>query len=405
MNSTVRVTFEMDDLSLTVKQLTAGIGSDFKLERNSVGILYCYSDFEVEELADSLQAELSFPIIGSTAVATLDRKNGLNELAATLMVLTADDCEFNTAVTQPLTVDDTVQKIQQAYSQVSAEKPPELIIAFAPYSLDIMVDKYAEAFNTVAPGVAVCGGVTSFNSVDSCGHEGLIIYHGKTYSDSMAIISITGNIRPLFSVQVISSSPVERKRKVTEADGGIIYKVGNEKFTDYLKDVGLPVEKLAKSIGTIAFSCNPLQVEYPLEDGAKPFSYFRTLHEINLEEGSGTSVGGVPLGATISVNPMTRQDISKTALEAMAQLEKKIMAASEEVSEYRYSTILAISCVARFMVMIPNSGEEASQLKKIIPDGMVMSGYYSNGELGPVQAEGVPRRTFAYNESIILCAF
>lgn len=393
MKSFVNITEQIDDLPLAAEELLAGT-SPGSLQKNTVGILYCYSDMETSELAAVLSKKADFPILGCTAIATMEQKHGFHEMAATLLVMTGDDCSFSLAVSDPITPQNAAEQIEKVCNAVNGELGEDLKLLFAipPYILGIMLDEYAMGFNLRCPGIPVLGGLPSYNAA---GDKNLVIFGGEAYFDRLALLAVGGSVRPVFSVNNVASVNADRKRKVTKSKDNTVYRVGEQTFTDYLREVGLPVENLTEGNNTITFVTNPLLLE-SAQDG---FSFVRTLHEINLEEGSGTAIGQIPEGAIISICLLERGEIEKSAREGMRALKDKMAAQNEN---YTYSTVLAVSCIGRHLLMLPNNDAEVNSLLSEFPGGLVLSGFYSYGELGPQGASQT--QNFAHNESLIFCA-
>ena len=394
MKSFVNVTEQIDDLPLAVKELLAGTDPG-ALQKNTVGILFCYSDTDTSELAFILAENAGFPILGCTAIATMEHNRGFHDIAATLMVLTADDCTFAAAVSDPITPRNVAEQIDKTCNSVcqTLGEDPRLLFALPPYILEIMLDEYASGFNRRCPGIPVLGGLPSYNAT---GDQNLTIFGGEAYADRLVLLAVGGNLRPVFSVQNVTLVDVDRKRKVTKAKDNVIYRVGDQTFTDYLREVGLPVDSLTHGNTTITFVSNPLLLE-SVQDG---FSFARTLHEINLEEGSGTAIGKIPVDAIISICSLQRGEIEQAAVAGLKSLKEK-MAASESAG-YRYNAVLAVSCIGRHLLMSPNNDAEVNSLLTEFPAGLSLSGFYSYGELGP---QGTTQtNNFAHNESLILCA-
>lgn len=396
MKSNVAVTYQIDDIDLAVDELLGGVLDGFSLLENSVGILFCYSDMDSAELAKKLYDRAGFDVLGCTGIASMDQKDGFHSMAATFMVLTADDCRFATVSTAAITADNVQQAMQAAYDEVCAglSGEPGLVFSLPPYILEVMLDAYTNAFNAIAPGVPVVGGLPSYNAT---GDENLVFLNGAAADDRLVMLAIGGNVRPVFSVQNVGARDASRKRKVTKAVNNTVYEVNNQKFTDYLAEIGLPVEVLAQGNATITFVSNPVLVENHGQGG--DFSFARTLHEINLDGGYGVAIGEIPLGSTISISTLERSEIEEKAAAGMEEIKQRIA----DSGDYEYSSLLAISCIGRHLLLLPESDAEAKNLLSGFPQGLSMAGFYSYGEIGP-QGEGAARN-FAHNESLVLCAF
>lgn len=402
MKSKVAVTYLIDDSSAAAQELTSRILDNFELCKNSLGILYSYSDMELAPFVAELSGALPFPVVGCTCAASIDSHDGTHELAATLLVMTADDCTFSPVMTGVIHKGNVEQEVTTAYHTAAAALPdaPKLILAFPPYNLDIMLDEYPAILNRIAPGVPTVGGLhTSGGDEDASG----VFFNGLLCEGCMVMVLVTGNIHPVFSVRSVAGSPIERKRKVTKSVGNVIYTVGDQRFTDYLMEIGLPLDKLVAASQTIAYITNPLLLENISQDGTESFSFVRTLYATDLEKGTGTAIGRVPEGATLSVCSLNRSDIQEGGRNGVERILQEMEKNPDPA--YSYSTVLAVSCIGRHTILLPNSRLEADGMLSLLPGSLSMIGFYSHGEIGPLSTANGQLVNHAHNESLILCAF
>lgn len=399
MQSKVSVTYEIDDLNQAAAELTAGLDKDILGRKSVCGILFCFSDMDHEGLLQKLAARFPHDIIGCTCIANMDEREGFHELAATFTVLAADDCRFVTAASNAVTPENVAGEVRCAYTSAREKlgEEPGLAIAFPPYNLNIMLDAFTNAFNEAAPNVPLLGGLPSYNGQND---RNLTVFGSSASEDKLVMLLIAGNVRPVFSIQNVSGSPVERKRKVTHAKDNVVYTVGDRTFVEYLREVGIPVERMVEGNATITFVSNPLLLENVTVHGQSNYSFVRTLHKIDLNDGSGTAIGEIPKDATLSICSLQSEHIQRAALAGMDELAAKMRAAPE----YSYSTVLAVSCIGRYLLMVPNNGAEVENLRKKLPSGVTLSGFYSYGEMAPMQGKDGKTVNFAHNESLVLCA-
>lgn len=399
MQSKVSITYEIDDLEQAADELIQGIDAELLTKKSICGILFCFSDMDHDELLRLLKERFPYDIIGGTCIAHMDR-TGFHDMAASLTVLAADDCEFSCVVSERISSENVKDEVRSSYerARASLSGDPGLIVAFPPYDLNIMLDAFTAAFNTVASGVPMIGGIPSYNERND---SNLTFSKEGAHRDKLVTLLISGNVKPVFVIQNVSGSPVERKRKVTRSKNNVIYSAGSQSFVDYLREVGLPVEKILETNATLAFVSHPLLLENVDFEGESSYSFVRSLHKIDLEEGSATAIGAIPEGATVSICSLHTEQIQEAAAKGMSDLVEKMNA----TPDYTYSTVLAVSCIGRYLLIAPNSGAEADQLLTMLPPGVELTGFYSYGEIAPVRGANGKRRNFAHNESLALCAF
>lgn len=401
MISKIAVTYQIDDATLAATELSRAVQEGTPLLSHTVGILMCYSDMDVPPLLRALSQHLPFDIIGCTCIASLDSETGFSEMAIRLLVLSADDCTFSVQLSGPVGPDTIPQRVEETYAGAldALGRPPGLLLMLAPYKLDLLFDTFTQTLNRVAPGVPVIGGLPSHNDN---GDLNAVLFNETAYPDRMAMLAIAGNIHPVFSVQNVLGDVVRRKRKVANAAGNTVYRVGSQTFVEYMEEIGFhwPDDGM---IDTLTFLTNPLMLEnVPLDDG-QTHGFVRTLHKIDKKEGSGTAVGMIPTGATLSICSLSKQDIEEAASKALAELMIKI--ADKRQNGQVFSTVLAVSCIGRFMLMSPRSSIETERLLAGLPPDVTLAGFYGYGEIGPVSRALPKIVNFAHNETLILCAF
>lgn len=402
MLSKVFVTYQIDDLEAAVDELISNLKNNFTLRKNSCGILFCESDMELLEFVSLLKNRLDFDIIGCSTIATMDNREGLHTMSITFIVLTDDECDFSVAVSGIITPENIFKEVENVYKNSIGKLSgdPKLIFALPPHFINIMLDEYTNIFNEIAPGIPVLGGLPSYlnNGDMSC-----TLYNSSAYTDRLVIITISGNIKPVITVQTLEGTSVDRKRKVTLSDKNIFYKVGNQTFAEYLSELGIDFAKLCAANSSLPFYANPLLVENVKNNDGDSFSFIRAIHRVNFEDGSGISIGLVPQGATISLSTLNRDEIEKTALSGIESLTNEMK--KEEQEGYKYSTILAISCIARYQVMLPKVSIEADIIIPKLPKDITFAGFYSYGEIAPLPSKKLGSVNFAHNETLVLCAF
>lgn len=401
MKSKVCITYEMDDPAAACNDLCEQLGSGSDFLTNKVGLIFCYSDMESGGLVKELYDRTGISMIGGSGVASMEHIEGFHEISVVLIVLSANDCTFTTALSEPITAANITDATRHTYQQATAalSTAPGLVYAIPPYQLDIMLDSYTDTFTEIAPQVPFIGGLPSCNGN---GDETLTIYNGETYSDRLVMLTISGSIRPVFSVQTVLENNQIQKRKVTKAKNNVIYEVDHTPFTDYLIDVGIPLNTIADGNKSVTFVASPMLIEETRDGYGDDFCYLRSLHEVDLTKGSGTAIGRIPEGAYISVHLLNRNEIGEAALKGIRSLSKQMAAAASD--GYQYSTVLAISCIGRYMIMTPNGDVETKNLLKELPAGISLAGFYSYGEISPLPAPG-GLVSFSHNESLVLCAF
>jgi hypothetical protein len=401
LKSTTTVTYELDDIQAGISELAEGALRDTETGKNGFGLLLCDSDADHKTLAAGLKQKLGIPIVGFSATSMFCGKDGLCDSAAILTAVTSDDVRFSSAVSEPLTADNIAGQTESAYNRAKAALgcDPALIMAFPPYIPGMMIDIYPRELGRASGGIPVFGGLPSHDEI----HGKTAVYCGDTaYDDRMALLLMSGAVKPVMTVKNFLGSLANFKRTVTKAEGNEIYTVGDDTLVQFMERFGLDVTKFANSREKATFFISyPLLVEHAGNANADGIPVVRTLHKVDIETGSGTAIGEVPQGSVISVGILQKNDIWISTQNGVKDLLDKMKV--NEDKGYKYSLVFAVSCVARHYVMAGDDRLEFEALRKGLPRDISLSGFYSFGEICPTSIRGAANNA-AHNESLALLA-
>ena len=402
IKSTVAVSHELDNVVLAAAELCGQTAQKLALAKNSFGLLICDSDAEHAELLAEIQKSLDIPIVGFTCTAMLTGEHGLADQAACLATITSDDVSFSVATSEPLTPGNVAEEIERTYKKAlnSLDGEPLAVMAFPPYILGIMLDIYPRELDRVSGGLPVFGGLPAHDEVNGCS---AVFCGDRVADDRLTILLLSGAAKPVFSVKNNLGTLVSMKRPVTHSEGNTVYRVGDQTFVEFLKGFGLDVDAIADPKDkTTSFTAYPLLVEMTQQENFDGVPIVRTIHSIDMTTGAGTAIGEIPQGATLSLGMLKADDIEQSASQSVTDILAKMK--SNEADGYRYSLILAISCVGRYFVLANRSELEAEVLKGGLPKNLSLCGFYSFGEICPTSVSAGRANNAAHNESLVIMA-
>ena len=400
MQSAVAFSNHFERMNLAAEDLIDKIGKSQLKGRNQCGLLFCNADIDIAGLLTCLEGKLDFPIIGATSLSMIGVEEAFQDISAVLMVMAADDCTFSVSVSEPLTQETFNANLDAAYKAVRMElgENPKLIFAFPPHLNEIMFDRYTEKLHALSGGIPLIGGLPTH--VDY-GMMGKTVAQGRAHSDRLVLLGISGNIKPLFSMQNVIANFQEQKHVVTKAEQNIIYQVDNMTFVEYLASSGFDFASAAES--SLAFLTNPLLIEDMDQSESDGVPFVRAIFSLNSVDGSGNMLGEVKQGSFISICALRRNTIIESSRYAIEELIRKIE--ENTTQDYQYTTIFCGSCIARHIITSPDSEVENRILHEVIPANLNFAGLYCYGEICPtsIQKNRVVNRS--HNESIVMCAF
>lgn len=396
MKSAVAVTKEIDDMRLAAEELAASIRGQLTLQKHRFGLLYYDYEVEGDELARYLEAELELPVMGCSAIATLDG-DGYHEMEAMLMVLTDDLCEFSAALSDPLekgTMEESAAKVyHEAASRLSTR--PALIYALVPDDIGVTFDQCLEALSKASDRLPVLGGINSTTAT----MEKAVVFGGGFSDRRAAVLVIGGDIRPVCSIANVSRRFSDRAGTITRAKDQVIYEVDGVSFADFIASYGLDIGSIVSDPNRVFYQNYPLLVRG--DDGV---DFVRIIRGINPADGSADAFAGFPAeGATVALGVFEREEIRRTVETAMDELLARM--AEGEKDGYRYSTVLCVSCAARHAIMNPRYDVEGGVIREKTRSGISLGGFYSHGELCPTSISEDRAQNRLHNGSIVFCAF
>jgi hypothetical protein len=211
----------------------------------------------------------------------------------------------------------------------------------------------------------------------------------------MVLVSVWGNVKPVFALRHVTSRFAERIRRVVMAAGNVVYKVGDETFVKYLEGFGL---KTDVEDPLLAFTSYPMMLTRE-DDDETPL--MRHILGLNLSDGSGSFFGDVPTGTMANICLVNKDDITAACRESM----NSIREAEENRGEYEYSTIFCISCCGRAMILGADAGAEGRILSEMKPEKLTLAGAYCLGEICPARYKDGQVSNRFHNCSITFCMF
>lgn len=404
MKTFIAITSELDDLEFASQELTAQINEKMQSAgigplKNTIGIVYCDADVDVEALGGLLHSKLGFDVAGLTTTATIERYNGYNDMGILLCVLTADDVDFSVGSAVGLSIDNYAQAIGDAYATARAHsnEAPQLILTLAPYIADLTSEHYMEILDSISGGAPIFGGIAT-DHYDLLYQKTFI--NGDAYADGLVFILISGNIKPVFAIEHHFSTKAEKKGIITQSSENLVQMVGDLTFRDYVESiVPVPDDELI----VYNFQSTPFIMELPdYEKNEQPV--VRALCTIDHDTGAGGFLSKMPTGSAIYMSIIQRCNLEESCEGAMT----KIIAEMAKNDGYNYSLVLISTCNARHLLMGDTKSLESNILGKRLEDAppeLNAIGFYGFGEICPTGArpDGTMKNRF-HNISFALCA-
>ena len=394
MKSAIAMSYELDDISLAAKELTSAIREKLELKANTVAILFGVHDMEIGELSVSIGKELNCPCIGATtAISATLSNDGYHELAVMLHVLTSDTCQFSAAISNSMANDpekEIEETYKKAYAKLNAE--PKMVMCMTAIMESLDSDSIVECISKQCKSLPVFG----FNAGDSFEFINQKVYlDGEIGGDRLAVLLISGNIKPVFHTANLAGKQALEKRIVTKSHKNVIYEIDGKPAYEYIK--GFPfIDDETRSLFNYQFFVE-LQDD-AINDGI-PVS--RALSTFDKETGGVTCFANVPENSYIGLKYCDGNDVANTTKMGLTELVAKMKA----VEDYEFTTVIVATCSLRNIFLAGMKDTEGRLINELIPKNLAASGIHAFGEIAPTSVSGDIAVNRFHNATFTACAF
>tara|TARA_R110001606_G_scaffold263138_1_gene411789 strand:- start:278 stop:1411 length:1134 start_codon:yes stop_codon:yes gene_type:complete len=217
-------------------------------------------------------------------------------------------------------------------------------------------------------GISISGGL--------CGDDDrfertLASYNENPKEGEIIAIGFYGETLEITSSNFGGWTPFGPERIITKSEGNILFELDGKPALDLYKTyLGEKANELPKSA-----LLYPLSVR--IEEDSEPL--VRTILNIDNNENTMILAGDVPEGSKVQLMMSSVDDIANGAFHA-AELAMK---EREKIPELA----LLISCIGRKLVMDQRTEEEIEEVKSVIGENTIISGFYSYGEMAPFSGQ------------------
>jgi len=219
-------------------------------------------------------------------------------------------------------------------------------------------------------------------------------YNGKVVEDSVVGMLIGGKITTATGVRSGWES-IGNRFVCTGASSNTVTRFGEERALDFYRGV-LGSDK-AKKLPTIGLEYPFGMIDEKAKIEGKDYFQIRAPLSVNQKDGSITLAAAIPEGKNVTITSASREDIIEGSRLAAEQAKKTLGAGGKP------RLILVFSCIGRKLVLGRRTQEEIDVVNKTFGDGIPMAGFYTYGEIGPIDKRvDSLRATRWHNETVVL---
>ncbi|MEC4984533.1 MAG: FIST N-terminal domain-containing protein [Oscillatoria sp. PMC 1068.18] len=332
------------------------------------GILLAGIEFDRQVLLQKVnQAFPDLELIGGTTDGEISSVLGFEQDSLVLMLFCSDRIQIRAGIGDKISQNPTTA----AKSAIAATNfhPDEIALCIAlPESLTtsavIVLDSLKQALDNKIP---VFGGLTADGWQFQQTYQ---FYKTEVCSDALPILVFSGPIR--FSHGVASGwQPIGKPGVVTKVEHNIIYEINHRPALEFYH---------------YYTGSRPPSSEYPLavfEEGNKSYYLRAPSSAYDSEIGSVSFFGDIPLHACVQISETNRDRILSASQDSMQQ-------ALEHYPGQNPLAALFFSCTSRRQLLGTRTQEEYQLAQKCLKQDLMSCGFYTNGEIAPLQHQNIP---------------
>jgi hypothetical protein len=212
-----------------------------------------------------------------------------------------------------------------------------------------------------------------------------VVFNGKSYDDRLAVVLLSGNVRPRFACVSIADGKIsDRRAVVTDAEKNCLKTLNNIPAISYLETLGLAEN--GKLLWDLSI---PAIIDH--EDGTGSFSLIVVEQT---PEGYIRLGGSVPVNSTLRIGAIDRRDV----MESVGEITKLIEKEPKDV-------FLFFSCALRGLVLGLEQTAEIERVMALLDGTVPYLFFYAGGEICPFISRNGEIVNRYHNITAIGCAF
>ena len=341
------------------------------------GILMAAIDFNHELILRRVTA--TFPdiaLIGGTTDGEISSLIGFEQDSLTLILFCSDRIRIRAGIGVQVSADVATATHAAVLQARAGYSDPIQFCLTLPESLTTSAVQIVESLrHSLGPSVPIFGGLTADQWRFQQTYQ---FFQGQVYSDAVPVLLFSGPV--LFSHGIASGwHPIGKEGRITRAEQNVVYEIDGKPALDFYQYYLGPL---------------PPSSEYPLAV-SEPHGervYMRAPSGIyDPKLGSINFFGDLPEGAVVQITETTRDIILSASQDAMQQALNHYPGDSPAAA-------LFFSCASRRQILGTRTGEEYELIKTSLKEALPGFGFYTNGEIAPVQPGGM---TYFHNETFV----
>ena len=336
-------------------------------------LVFASSRYEQQKLLDGIKDVSSAPMVGGSTAGEISNQ-GPTDNSVVIAVINSKEITFYTGLGENINKGEVEAGAKAAFMALEQCKDQENKKTWLMFPDGLSGDGRAiiqGVYNVLGEDFEIVGGVLGDDAKFQKTYQ---YYNGQVYNNAVVGVLVCGDVVTGCGIRAGWSS-IGNRMRCTKSVGTTVYELDNKPALELYKRYLGPDR--SERLPAIAF-------EYPfgiidekvlIED--KEYLRLRTPLSIN-EESSSMNFGvTIAEGTDVAITSASRHQIIEAAQQAALQA-KSTMGGAKPL------LILDFASVGRKFVLGPRSPEEIRAIRTIIGDHVPMIGFYTYGEIGPI---------------------
>ncbi len=336
-------------------------------------LVFGSSKHQQQALLDGIKEISSAPMVGGTTAGEISQQ-GATQSSVIVTAISSDQVKFYGGVGQPVAtheIEAGEQAARQALKQCEEQEMKKSFLMFPDGLAGDGRSIIQGAQNVLGEDFEIVGGVLGDDGAFQKTYQ---YFNGQVYENAVVGALVCGDIVTGCGVRTGWTS-IGNQMKCTKSVSNIMFELDDKPALEVYKRYLGP--ERADRLPAISF-------EYPLgiidekaliED--QEYLRLRAPLSISKEQGSMTFGAAIPEGTRVAITAASRHQIIQAAKEA-AQQAKTTMGGAKPL------LVMDFAGVGRKLVLGPRAAEEVKAIQAIIGDQVPLAGFYSYGEIGPI---------------------
>lgn len=344
-------------------------------------------------LAGVVSVAGDIPMVGGTTSGEIFQ-SGFATQSVVIMMLASDALSFTTGIGLDMSSGEgaCARALVENLRKKSGEEEPLSLIVL-PNGMGGDGVKFIEGLHSLlGQDVEIVGGCLAD---DERFESTFQFYNGKVFRDAAVGLMIGGKSSFQTGIGVRSGfESIGNRFFCTESEDNVVKQFDGEPALKLYKEfLG---EERAKRLPGICLEYPFGLIDEKVSIGEAEYFELRCGLTVNHQKGTITLAASIPEGSPITLTTGSREDIINGARLAAEQ-------ARESLGGVIPRAVLMFSCVGRKLVLGRRTAEEVLAVKKVLGEDVPIIGFYTYGEIGPLDKTKVPLSiTKFHNETVVL---